>query len=68
MAESAFAQSLSKPSVPEFSLKLAAHPYDVPPTYEIEPYTGEKVLPEEGYHVENRSVEITISRLVPSTH
>ena len=60
MIGSAFAQSTSKPSVPEFTLKLVAHPYHVPPTYEIDPYTGDQVLTAEGYHVENKSVEITI--------
>jgi hypothetical protein len=61
MVESAFAQSISNPSVPEFTLKLVAHPYDVPPTYEVDPYTGKSVMTQEGYHVENRSIEITIS-------
>ena len=55
-----FAQSIPKPSVPEFTLKLVAHPYDVPANYETDPYTGEEVLKEEAYHVENRSIEITI--------
>lgn len=60
MVGCAFAQSIPKPTVPEFSLKLVANPYDVPPTYEIDPYTGERVLTQDGYHVENRSIEITI--------
>ena len=60
MVGSASAQSVPKPSVPEFTLELVAHPYYVPPTYEIDPYTGEEVLTAEGYHVENKSVEITI--------
>ena len=60
MVGSVSAQSTPKPSVPEFTLELLAHPYYVPPTYEIDPYTGEEVLTAEGYHVENKSVEITI--------
>ena len=55
-----FAQSVPKPLVPDFTLKLVSHPYDVPPTYEMDPYTGEEVLTAESYHVENKSVEITI--------
>jgi len=54
------AQSTTKPSVPEFTLKLEAHPYDVPPTYGIDPYTGENVTTQSGYHVENKTIEVTI--------
>lgn len=54
------AQSLPKPSVPEFTLQYVKHPYDVPPTYGVDQYTGQKVVTSPGYHVENRSVEITI--------
>jgi hypothetical protein len=61
MVGSAFAESIPTPSVPEFTLTLVAHPYDVPPTYETDPYTGETTMTAEGYHVENRSIEITIS-------
>jgi hypothetical protein len=46
--------------VPEFTLKLVAYPYDVPTTYGIDPYTGKNVTIQEGHHVENKSVEITI--------
>ena len=60
MVGSVSAQSIPKPSVPEFTLKVVAHPFDVPPTYEEDPYTGEQVLTEEGYHVENKSIEVTI--------
>jgi hypothetical protein len=59
MAESAFAQSI--PSVPEFiSAVLSDHSYDVPPTYGIDQYTGKTVVKQEGYHVDNKSVEFTI--------
>jgi hypothetical protein len=34
--------------------------YDVPPEYGIDPYTGEKVVTQEGYHVENQSVVFKI--------
>ena len=54
---------IPKPSIPEFTLKLVANPYDVPPTNstKIDPYTGEEtvtIIP--GYHVENKLIEITI--------
>jgi hypothetical protein len=51
--------AITKPSVPEFTVKLVAHPYDVPTTYSIDPYTGENIT-HPGYHVENKSIEVTI--------
>jgi hypothetical protein len=39
----------SKPSVPEFTVKLVDNSYDVPPTQTTDPYTGTKTIP--GYHV-----------------
>ena len=60
---------IPKPSIPEFTVKLVAYPYDVPPTppttsTTIDPYTGEEHVitnpGKPGYRVENRSVEITI--------
>jgi hypothetical protein len=48
------------PSTPEFTLRIVEYPYDVPPTYRINEYTGEQVMTEEGYRVANRSVEIMI--------
>ena len=62
MVESAFAQ-IPQPSIPEFTVKLVAHPYDVPTTTTstIDQYTGkETVTTHPGYHVENKSIEITI--------
>jgi hypothetical protein len=50
---------IPKPSVPEFTVKLVAHPYDVPTTYSIDPYTGETIT-HAGYHVENKSIEVSI--------
>lgn len=54
------AQSIPKPSVPEFTLQYVKHPYDVPPTYSVDQYTGQNIVISPGYHTENRSVEITI--------
>jgi hypothetical protein len=51
---------IPKPSVPDFTLKVVAHPYDVPPKYETNPYTGKSEMTEAGYHVENKSIEVTI--------
>ena len=59
MVESAFAQSIPKPSVPEFTVQIVAYPYDVPTTHSIDPYTG-KDITHQGYHVENRLIEVRI--------
>ena len=73
MVGSVFAQSIPTPSVPEFSIVLVAHPYDVPPvtTTTINQYTGEEIVTTiPGYHVENESIEITIKNqpFIPFTH
>jgi len=55
--------SITTPSVPEFTLKLADHSYDVPPstTTTTDPYTGKQtVITHPGYHVQNRTIEVTI--------
>lgn len=51
--------SITKPSVPEFSVKLVDSSYDLPTTYSIDPYTGENVT-HPGRHVENKTIEVTI--------
>ncbi|MGD6852475.1 MAG: hypothetical protein ACQCN6_10500 [Candidatus Bathyarchaeia archaeon] len=45
------AQTISKPSIPEFALKLVDDSYDVPPTSTVNPYTG-KTETSGGYHVQ----------------
>lgn len=58
------AQSIiPRPSVPQFSLKLADHSYDVPPvtTTTSDPYTGEQVThTTSGYHVEKKTIDVII--------
>jgi len=53
-------QAVSKPSVPEFSLQFVDNSYDVPPTFSKDPFTGETVMTKEGYHVDNRTIEVKI--------
>ena len=60
MVESAFAQSIPKPSVPEFTLKYVDNSYDIPPTYGIDPYTGKNVVTQAAYHIQNKSIVVTI--------
>ncbi|MGE5555668.1 MAG: hypothetical protein ACM3UY_05315 [Methanocella sp.] len=54
------AQSIPKPSVPEFSLKYVDRSYDVPPVYSKDPLTGDTVMTYEGYLVQNYTVDIII--------
>ena len=58
--QATFAQSIPKPSVPEFNVKYVDHSYDIPPTYGIDQYTGKTVETKQGEHIDNRTVEITI--------
>jgi len=54
------AQTIPKPSVPEFTLEYSDKSYDVPPTYGLDPYTGKNIMTQAGYYVKNASVEVTI--------
>jgi hypothetical protein len=60
MVESAFAQSIPKPSVPEFTVQLTDRSYDEPPTYQKDPYTGQTVLIWAGGHVDNKTFDFMI--------
>ena len=51
---------IPNPSVPEFTLKSVDYSYDVPPTYGIDQFTGENVITQSGYHVDNQSVAFKI--------
>ena len=50
----------AKPSVPEFTLKYIDLSYDVPPTYGTDQYTGQTIIIQDGYHVDNRSIQFII--------
>ena len=51
--------AITKPSVPEFTVKFVDASYNVPTTSSIDPFTGQNVT-NEGYHVENRTIELII--------
>lgn len=54
--ESANAQSMPNPSVPQFSIQVVDYSYDVPTTYSTDSYTGKQItIP--GYHVEDIRIE-----------
>jgi hypothetical protein len=49
----------AQPSVPDFTVKLVSHPYNVATVTSVDPYTGAvKTYP--GYVEENKSIEVTI--------
>ena len=54
--QAANAQTIPKPSVPQFSIQVVDHSYDVPTTYSTDPYTGKQVA-SGGYHVDYIVVE-----------
>jgi hypothetical protein len=54
-----FAQSIPKPSVPEFTAKYVDGSYTVPASTTIDPYTGQNIT-NPSYYVENRTFEIAI--------
>jgi hypothetical protein len=66
-AKTVCAQSMPKPSVPEFTLKIVARPFDVPPVATTNPYNGQTTITHAGYHVANVSVDITIRNQPPYT-
>lgn len=54
------AESIPKPSVPEFTVKYVDYSYDTPATYGTDPYTGKTIVTNPSNHVDNRTVQITI--------
>jgi hypothetical protein len=60
MVKPANAQSIPKPSVPQFSINIAEHSYIVPEKISIDPYTGAKsTIP--AYTVTNVTLTVTIT-------
>jgi hypothetical protein len=60
MQESNESYPTVKPSAPEFTLEYVDQSYDVPPTYGIDQFTGEKMTTREGYHVDERLIRFSI--------
>jgi hypothetical protein len=59
MVNFAPASAQSKPSVPEFTVEFVDF-YDVPPTYEVDPNTGETVVTQEGFRSDFYRIVVTI--------
>lgn len=55
------AAAVPNPSVPQFTVQYVDHSYDVPPTYGTDPYTGKTIMTNGGYHVDNRTIDVTIT-------
>ena len=71
MVSSVFAQSTTKPSVPEFTVRYVDNSYDVPPktTSTTDPYTNETTTTTIlGYHVENKTIEATINNNIGASY
>jgi len=60
MMKPAFTQSTPTPSVPEFTLKFEEHPYDIPPVYGIDQFTGANITIQQEQHVLNQTITVTI--------
>lgn len=56
MIKSASAQSIPKPSVPQFSIQVVDRSYDIPPTTYTDPYNGQQVT-NPGGRVEDLRIE-----------
>jgi hypothetical protein len=54
------AQTIPKPSVPEFTVQYVDNSYDVPPIYETDEFTGKTGVVSGGYREENWTIQITI--------
>ena len=63
MVESASAQTIPKPSVPEFTLKFVDSSTYIQPVYGTDQYTGKSVITQEGYYQQNKSIIVTITNL-----
>ena len=52
--------ALQTPSTPEFTVRFIDASYDVPPKYAINAYTGQNEMVEQGKHIQNQSVLVSI--------
>ena len=59
MIESAYAQSIPKPSIPEFTVKLIDSSYVIPATTTIDPYTGQTAT-SQSKRIDARTIEVRI--------
>ena len=60
IVKTANAQTITKPSVPEFVVQYVNHPYDLSPATTVDPYTGKTTVTSQGGHFDNFSIEVKI--------
>jgi hypothetical protein len=54
------AQTIPKPSTPEFTVRYVNRSYFVSATHDIDIYTGKNVTTHEAYYVQRKTIELTI--------
>ena len=59
MVKPAYAQPISKPSMPDFTIEPVGPSFDIPPTYSFNSTSGLFYV-NEGYHIEFSTVKIVI--------
>jgi hypothetical protein len=60
IVRTASAQTISKPSIPEFTLKVIDNSYEVPATNLTDPFTGKTTTTHTGYRVQNGTIQVAI--------
>ena len=68
IVESISAQTIPKPSVPEFTIKYIEHSYNIAPTYTIDPYTGQTQMTSTGSTVIVKNIEVVIKNQAFSSY
>jgi hypothetical protein len=63
IADTSAQTTITKPAIPEFTIKYSDYSYDVSPVYGVDPNTDETIVTEQGYHVDNRTVQFIIKNL-----
>jgi hypothetical protein len=58
--QSAAAQSIPKPSIPDFTVQYVDRSYYVAPVYGVDPYSGKTVQTGGGFTITNKTLEVTI--------
>jgi hypothetical protein len=66
--EPSHAQTIPKPSVPQFTINYVEQSYDIAPTYTIDPYTGQTEMTSRGNTVIVKNIEVVIQNQAFSPH
>ncbi len=66
--ELSHAQTIPKPSVPQFTINYVQYSYEIAPTYTTDPYTGQTEMTRPGNTVTVKNIEIVIHNQAFSPH